>query len=160
MALSFDQLEKGPLLADTMNTATPKKKQVFISLRIKVLATFTILFTVIFVATYYWFFLYSTERAENRIREDLMSTLVAAADEVDGDEIVALYNDGTVREDGFTDDPRYWQNLEWFDTVHKIEPRAWPGTYIREEDSLFFVTDLWALYEIRCNLPGMQNRMQ
>jgi hypothetical protein len=130
-----------------MNTATPAKKQTFVSLRIKVLITFTILFTVIFVATYSWFYLFSTERAESRIREDLMNTLIAAADEVDGDEIVALYNEGTVREDGFTDDSRYWQNLEWFDTVHKIEPRAWAGTYIREEDSLYFVSDLWALYD-------------
>jgi methyl-accepting chemotaxis protein len=130
-----------------MSTSTPAKKQRFISLRIKVLVAFTILFTVIFAATYYWFFVFSTERAENRIREDLMNTLVAAAAEIDGDEIVALYKEGTPRDDGFTDDPRYWENIEWLDTVHKIEPRAWLGTYIREEDNFYFVSDLWALYD-------------
>ena len=75
-----------------------------------------------------------------------MNTLVAAAAEIDGDEIVALYHEGIPRDDGFTGDPRYWENLEWLDTVHEIEPRAWLGTYIRDEDDLFFVTDLWALY--------------
>ncbi len=130
-----------------MSKSTPAKKQIFISLRIKVLIAFTILFTVIFAATYYWFFVFSTERAENRIREDLMNTLVAAAAELDGDEIVALYKEGTPRDDGFTDDPRYWENIEWLDTVHKIEPRAWLGTYIREEGNFYFVTDLWAQYD-------------
>ena len=134
-------------MADSMSTSTPAKKQIFISLRTKVLVAFTILFTVIFAATYYWFFVFSEERADNRIREDLMTTLVAAAAEIDGDEIVALYNEAAPREDGFTDDPRYWKNLEWLDTVHEIEPRAWLGTYIREEDDFYFVTDLWASYD-------------
>ena len=75
-----------------------------------------------------------------------MNTLVAAAAEIDGDEIVALYHEGIPLDDGFTDDPRYWENLEWLDVVHEIEPRAWLGTYIRDEDSSYFVTDLWALY--------------
>lgn len=130
-----------------MSTTTPKKKQLFISLRIKILVAFTILFTVIFIGTYYWFFVFSTERAENRIREDLMNTMVAAAAEIDGDDIVALYKEGVPRDDGFTDDPRYWENIAWLDTVHEIEPRAWLGTYIREDDNFYFVTDLWALYD-------------
>jgi hypothetical protein len=134
-------------MADSMSTLTPAKKQVFISLRTKVLVAFTILFTVIFAATYYWFFVFSEEHADNRIREDLMTTLVAAAGEIDGDEIVALYNEAAPREDGFTDDPRYWKNLEWLNTVNEIEPRAWPGTYIREGDDFYFVTDLWTLYD-------------
>jgi len=49
-----------------MSTSTPEKKQRFASLRIKVLVALTILFTVIFAATYSWFFVFSTERADNR----------------------------------------------------------------------------------------------
>lgn len=130
-----------------MSPSTPAKKQIFVSLRLKVLVAFTILFTVIFIGTYYWFYVFSTARTENRIRQDLMDTMVAAAAEINGDDIVALYQEGTPRDDGFTDDPRYWANLEWLDTVHKIEPRAWPGTYILQEDNFYFVTDLWALYD-------------
>jgi hypothetical protein len=130
-----------------MSIETPQRRKLFVSLRLKILIAFTILFTVIFIGTYYWFFVYSSERAENRIREDLMSTMVAAAAEINGDEIVALYREGVPREDGFTDDPRYWENVTWLDTVHEIEPRAWLGTYVRDGDDFYFVTDLWALYD-------------
>lgn len=130
-----------------MSTETPQIRKLFISLRLKILIAFTILFTVIFIGTYYWFFVYSSQRAENRIREDLMNTMVAAAAEIDGDEIVALYREGVPREDGFTDDPRYWDNLAWLDTVHDVEPRAWLGTYVRDGNDFYFVTDLWALYD-------------
>jgi len=130
-----------------MGKSESSKRQFYVSLRIKVLVVFTILFTVIFIGTYSWFYIYSTQRAENRIRNDLRTTMIAAADKIDGGEIATLYREGTPREDGFTDDPRYWQNLEWLDTVHQIEPRAWLGTYLREGDEFFFVTDLWALYD-------------
>lgn len=130
-----------------MYTPGQPKKGKFISLRVKVLVAFTVLFTVVFAATFYWFFVYSTVRAENRLREELHHILVTAAAQIDGQEILALYEEGHRREDGFTDDQRYWNNLELLNQIHDLQPRAWPGTYVRDGTNFYFVTDLRALYQ-------------
>jgi hypothetical protein len=130
-----------------MSSLTPEKKLRFVSLRVKVLVAFTLLFTLIFAGTFYWFFEYSSRQAENRLREELTHILDAASADIDGQEIIALYLGGERNADGFTDDPRYWSNLDWLNTVHEIEPRAWPGTYVRDGQEFYFVTDLRALYD-------------
>lgn len=50
---------------------------------------------------------------------------------------------------GFSDDPRYQNQLEWLDTIHKIEPRAWPYIYIpgSQPSEIIYVADLWARYD-------------
>ena len=50
---------------------------------------------------------------------------------------------------GFSDDPRYLDQLNWLDTIHKIEPRAWPYIYIPggEPGEIVYVIDLWARYD-------------
>src|SRR5689334_1353195 len=37
---------------------------------------------------------------------------------------------GQALPNGFSDDPRYQNQLNWLDIIHKIEPRAWPYIYI------------------------------
>jgi hypothetical protein len=130
-----------------MSSPDPQTVHRFISLRVKILLAFTLLFTLIFALTFYWFFRYSSQQAEDRLRDELAHILEAAVADIDGDEIIALYLEGEQREDGLTDDPRYWANLDWLNTVHEIEPRAWPGTYVRDGDQFHFVTDLRVLYE-------------
>ncbi len=120
----------------------------FISLRVKLLVGFTLLFTIVFAGAFYWFNTFAERMALSRIEEDLTATLLAAAADLDGDEFVALYKEGVPREDGFSDDPRYWRQIDWLDTVHRIEPRAWPYTYVRgdEDKEVVFISDVWALY--------------
>jgi HAMP domain-containing protein len=50
---------------------------------------------------------------------------------------------------GFSDDPRYQHQLNWLDTIHKIEPRAWPYIYIpgSQPAEIIYVVDLWARYD-------------
>src|SRR5258706_3502878 len=50
---------------------------------------------------------------------------------------------------GFSDDPRYQHQLDWLDTIHKIEPRAWPYIYIpgSKPGEIIYVVDLWARYD-------------
>lgn len=118
----------------------------FISVRVKLLTGFTLLFTLVFAGAFYWFSAFAERVALHRIHEDLRATLEAAAAGVNGDELIALYREGEPREDGFTDDPRYWHQLEWLDTVHSIEPRAWLYTYVVGDrpQELIFITDLYA----------------
>lgn len=129
-----------------MDRETPRRQR-FISMRVKILLGFTLLFSVVFAAAFWWFYNFATERAMNRIQQGLTDTLLAAAEGVDGDTLVALYEEAEANEEGFTDDPRYQELLDWLDTVHKIEPRAWPGTYIVEDDQVYFVTDLFERYD-------------
>jgi hypothetical protein len=81
----------------------------------------------------------------------MLDTLVAAAEGIDGDQLEALYNDQsvTVDDSGYPDDPRYWEQVGWLATVHKIEPRASLFTYLRgeEQNELIFITSHGALQD-------------
>jgi len=144
-----------------MNTHPTPQRQSFISLRLKLLVGFTLLFSVVFAVAFYWFYAFATESALNRIRADLLDTLKGAAAGADGDELAALARDGqpnaagaawlAVSEDdeneplreetrrahgqptalGFSDDPRYARQMDYLEKVHSIEPRAWPYTFVR-----------------------------
>lgn len=138
-----------------MDGKQSEKQAGFVSLRVKLLIGFTLLFTVVFAGAFYWFSAFAEQVALRRIHEDLRDTLEAAAAGVDGDELIALCQEGEPREDGFTDDPRYWRQLEWLDTVHSIEPRAWPYSYIEGDrpQELIFITDLYAQYDPSSAVP-------
>lgn len=124
------------------------RRRWFVSLRIKLLVGFTLLFSAAFSAAYYWFYTYATASALQRVQEELVNTLHGAAAGVDGDELGALYTeDVPLRADGYTDDPRYWRQVAWLDRVHQIEPRAEPYTYIKGEQpkELIFITSAGAM---------------
>jgi hypothetical protein len=130
-------------------TAPPVGAKVrFISLRWKLIFWFSLLFSVAFGVAFYWFFTFAENLALNKIEDDLVNTLIAAADGVDGDVMVALSHTGEANADGFSDDPRYNQLMDWLDTVHKIEPRSWPYLFVVGESSKegIFVADLSARY--------------
>jgi HAMP domain-containing protein len=128
-------------------TQPPKAQAPYLSLRVKLLVAFSLLFTVVFAATYYWFFRYSTDSALGKIRDDQRATIEGAAEQMDAEALLALYREGQPNADGFSDDPRYVANLDLLEKIHRIEPRAWPGTYVVEDDTLIFITDLWAHYD-------------
>jgi methyl-accepting chemotaxis protein len=126
-----------------------EKGAMYVSLRVKLLVGFTLLFTIVFAVVFYWFNLFAESMALGRIEEDLTDTLLAAAAGVDGDEFMALYQEGVANDEGFSNDPRYQHQLQWLDTVHRIEPRAWPFTYVKggEDKEVIFVNDVWIDYE-------------
>lgn len=126
-----------------------KRRIAYISLRMKLLLVFTILFSVVFVSAYVWFFNFATDVALSRIEEDMIATLQGAAAGLDVEEMLALAAEGQVNADSFSDDPRYWNQVDWMDQVHSIEPRAWPYTYLRgeAENEVIFVSDLFARYD-------------
>ncbi len=116
----------------------------FLSLRVKFLLGFTLLFSVVFAIAFYWFYSFATDRAMSRIEEDMVDTLNGAVAGVDGDAFVALATEAEPRDDGLTDDPRYWRHLEWLETVHEIESRAYPYTYVKGEEpnETLFIGDI------------------
>jgi methyl-accepting chemotaxis protein len=126
-----------------------KKGERFLGLRLKLLLIFTILFIVVFSAVYYWFYSFSEEVAINRIQNDLTSTLLGGAAMVNGDELIALAKEGVPNADGFSDDPRLKSQLDWLETIHTIEPRAWPYLYIpgTQQNEIIYIADLQSRYD-------------
>jgi methyl-accepting chemotaxis protein len=121
----------------------------FISLRTKLLFTFSMLFVTMFAVSFYWFYTYVTNLAMTRITTDLTNIVKTTADGIDGDELLALYREGSPNAAGFSDDARYLNTLQWLDRIHKIDPRAWPYIYVQgaTKNDIFYVVDLWARYE-------------
>jgi len=102
----------------------------FISLRWKLLAGFTLVFSGVFAGAYWWFYNFSTEKAVDRLQQELRSTAIGAAQGIDANELLALYKTGQRNAKGYSDDPRYQRQLAWFETVHSISPKIYPYTYV------------------------------
>lgn len=133
--------------ANTTITNPPAKKR-FLSLRFKLLILFTLLFSVIFAGTYYWFYTFVSDVAETQIREDLTGTLLAAASGIDGDKFEAFTAEAEPLDSGYTDDIRYWQHVTWLNRVHKLERRAFVYTYQVSPDQkeVYFVGSMGAVW--------------
>lgn len=115
-------------------SANKQKKTFYVSLRWKLLIGFTLIFSLVFAGAFLWFYNFSTETSLNRIKEDLVNTLNAAAEKTNGDELESLIKEGVVREsDGYTDDPRFWKQIDFLGIVFTIEPRSRPYIYTKGE---------------------------
>ncbi|MEB3232393.1 MAG: HAMP domain-containing sensor histidine kinase [Leptolyngbyaceae bacterium] len=114
--------------AEPLNS--PQRAAAFVSLRVKLLVGFSLIFSVVFAGAFLWFYNFTTDKTISRLRADLKSTLEGAVEGVDVDELISLYQEGKPNEEGFSDDPRYLNQLEWFATVKSIEPRAWLYSFI------------------------------
>jgi HAMP domain-containing protein len=125
--------------------AKPKHK--FFGLGSKLVIGFTLVFTVLFVGAFYWFYLFSTERAIERILGDLEATVAGAAAGLDGASLARLFAEGEPDGAGGSDHPDYAAQLQWLQTVQSLEPRAWPYTYVAgsEPNQVYALVDLWIL---------------
>ena len=97
------------------------------------LGGFTVVFSVVFTTAFYWFYSFSIDKAMSRLREDMRDTAMGAAKGLDGEEALALYQEGAPNSEGLPEDPRFEKHLAWLREVKGIEPRAWPFTYVVEE---------------------------
>lgn len=153
----------------------------FVSLRVKLLIGFSILFSIVFAGAFYWFYNFATDKIMTRLRADMRSTLMGAAKGVDVEELLALYANGKPNAAGFSDDPRYQNQLVWFEVVHSLEPRVWLYSYIVASSNknrrigpsavkpgqleLIYLVDLWASYDetkaakfLQSDIPGTELR--
>lgn len=117
------------------------RRSVFISLRIKVLVAFTLVFFAVFAGAFYWFYNFATDQAAHRIEADMVDTLTGTARNISGDDLIALYKSGQGRADGYSDDPRYWAHVNFLAQVAQIEPRAQLYTYVKgpEENQIIYI---------------------
>ncbi|MDX9953969.1 MAG: HAMP domain-containing protein [Anaerolineae bacterium] len=131
-----------------MASETPQKKR-FISLRVKLLVGFTLLFMVVFAVAFYWFYTFATDVAMNQIEEDMLTTLYGGLEGIDGDTFAALAEEAELRDDGLSDDPRYWDHMAWIETIHDLEPRANPYSWVRGDlnvqNEVLFIGDILRL---------------
>ncbi|HVU13323.1 MAG TPA: HAMP domain-containing protein [Phototrophicaceae bacterium] len=129
-----------------MTTETPQKKRgLFIKIQLKLAIVFTLLFVVVFAIAFLWFYNFATNVAKTRIGEALTDDLNAGAARIDGDEFIALYNQGQPAlfsdrgnsdpddDVTYSDDPRYWQIADWLHTLRTIDPNAEPWTFVRAD---------------------------
>jgi HAMP domain-containing protein len=125
---------------------TPQKNGTFLGLCVKLVVGFTLIFSVVFGVAYFWFFTFATDMAIDRIKSDLSGTLLGAADKIDKAGFEELVTNAEPRADGYTDDPNYWNHVEWLATVNEIEPRAFVYSFIKGErpDELIFIGSSFA----------------
>ncbi len=136
-----------------INAASTTTGRRFISLQTKLLVAFTLIFTIVFASTYYWFYDFAQNEAMSQIKEGLYDTIVGSTETgvlgendkvqiIDGDEMEGLIREGQVREDGLTDDPRYWDQVQVLCDIRRVEPRASLYTYILGEEpgEIVFIT--------------------
>jgi hypothetical protein len=64
--------------AITQAPAQSRRDSLFVGLGVQLIVTFIVLYGVIFGASYYWFYTFSTDVAMDRLKEDLDTLLQAA----------------------------------------------------------------------------------
>jgi HAMP domain-containing protein len=134
-----------------MPTSPANGKHKVFGLGSKLAIGFTFVFTLLFVGAFYWFYVFSTERAIERILNDLEATVAGAAAGMDGDSLARLFAEGEPNDAGGSNHPDYALQMAWLQTVQSLEPRAWPYTYVAgsEPNQIYALVDLWILKDPR-----------
>lgn len=101
------------------------------SLRLKLLVGFTIVYSIVFATAYVWFYRYSTDRAMQRIQQDLVDTLTGTIAGIDPKAFQTLATVEVPEGQRLPlDHPLYQSHQAWLEVIHRIEPRANPYTFI------------------------------
>jgi len=112
-----------------MITAKPPPGASYVSIRLKLLAYFTLAMSLVFVGTYRWFFRFSTQQTQQQAQENINRILDAALMGINGDDLEGLYQEAQPRADGHTNDIRYWTHVSWLSLVESANPDARLYTY-------------------------------
>lgn len=124
----------------------------FFSLRLKIWIGFILIFTPVFVASYYWFYQYTSDRVFQTITDDLQETLDGAIQGMDKEGFVKLYKEESTdnpmcppkkptadtpkEENGYypEENPLYMAHEYWLLAVQQIEPQTRLYTYVKGPD--------------------------
>ncbi len=99
-------------------TTTATARTFFISLRLRLLLVFTLLFLIVLSGVFLWFRAFATESALQDLENDLRATAITAAAGIDGDEHQRLFEQGQI------DDPTYLKINAFLRQVKKTNPKA------------------------------------
>lgn len=126
-----------------MGTPINQSFKRFVSLRIKIWLGFVLIFTPVFIASYYWFYQYTTTRVLQNISDNLVDTINGAIKVMDTDGFVKLYeaesatnpncSPSTGNAKGYypEDNPLYMEHVNWLYTVQQISPNTRIYTYVK-----------------------------
>lgn len=120
------------------------KRARFISLRLKLLLGFTVVYSLAFAIAYGWFYRYSTDRAMYRVQQDLLHTLEGTIAGIEATEFQQL---ATVEVPAGQilplNNSLYQKHQAWLKAIHQIEPRANAYTFIpgRRPYEVLFIGD-------------------
>lgn len=129
-----------------MNTPEKKDKR-YVSLRIKIWIAFVLIFTPVFVASYIWFYLYTSAKVLDNISSNLVDTVEGTIAGINIDHFVELVEserannplciptDGA-EEAGYYpyDNELYMEHVQWLDTIGKLNPNVRLYTYVKGDD--------------------------
>ena len=121
-------------MAETVERAP---RTYYLSLRVKLLLIFTLLFAVTFSGVFIGFYSFATTLAMNNLKRDLIATALTASTGIDGDAFTQLYATGQM------DDPTYSEIAEFLRSIKRANPKA-AGMYTflqvpSESDQVRFV---------------------
>ena len=130
-----------------METAIERTRQRYISLRVKIWFGFILIFTPVFIASYYWFYQYTTARVFQTITDNLQNTISGAIKGMDVDGFVKLYQQESANnpqqcpppanapsaQNGYypENDPLYMAHETWLREVQGVSPNTRSYTYIK-----------------------------
>jgi len=118
----------------------------FLSLRVKIWIGFILIFTPVFVASYFWFYEYTNARVFQTITDDMEDTIGGALKGINKENFVRLYEeesannpmcppkkDAPKEENGYypEDNPLYIEHENWLLSVSQVEPQARIYTYVK-----------------------------
>lgn len=132
--------------------------------RTRAVLLFTLLYVAGFGALFRWFYVFTSNEAVSQLRQNLRAVATGAQRGMNVDELITLYRTGERNPAGFSDDPRYARQLDWFAKIHELDPHAWPYTFIRgnrpdtrrvgderPENEFVYITDLNARFPERAD---------
>src|ERR1700690_697732 len=114
-----------------MGTLTQSNKSRYISLRVKIWLGFILIFTPVFIASYYWFYQYTTARVFQTISDKLVNTINGAVQGMDVNSFVQLYQEESASNPScspstgsaagyYPDNPLYLAHENWLRTVQEV----------------------------------------
>jgi len=121
-----------------MESSISRGRNRYISLRVKIFIGFILIFTPVFIASYYWFYQYTTARVFKTISDKLVNTINGAVEGMDTDSFVKLYQEesasnpdcspATGNAKGYypENNPLYIAHENWLRTVQQIASSAPP----------------------------------
>lgn len=137
----------------------------FISLRTKILVSYTVIFTIFFGGVSYWLYISTTHRTINLLKENLKLVAIASAQQIDTDELMALYQEGKPKEDGTSDDPRYEKQLQWLKNINQLHPQIFLFNFthpnisdlsVGDQTNIIYLTDVWMLIDPRKSVKFLE----
>src|SRR5688572_23092094 len=131
------------LRRQTMTDSKDRSKKRYVSLRVKIWIGFILIFTPVFMASYFWFYQYTSDRVLKTISDQLVDTIGGAVKGMDTAGFVNLYQDestnnpecspSTNNAKGYYPEtnPLYIAHENWLLTVQQISPNTRIYTYVK-----------------------------